>query len=539
MTGNRSSSKGTGMNKAELIIDLHDLGNEVGRALGREETTFPALGALAALWRELGVDITAMHVVVASASTEATESFEDLHFAAWWKTEQAFLDTYDFTLNLLTAPLAEHGPVALSELITTTALSRSDSLLESADPTLVIVMSNAAEIAPAVTHARGVPVMIAGTSIHDSGLAHARLETSWLGLLKDRFAEIALPDVELRNGRPWSGDVAISTPYDGMEGRDLTAASLPSFAESVAIFDPSHFEISDGTVVASPRDAGLAAVVHTLGLGALLHVEDVSGYEHGSTQIAAVIYRLATDHPEIPLVIASARPSLVAMTADLGTFSIPNSKRVLRLCLPERETVFDEAAFATSTSACRIVIERSLTAPLLEEAAEPDDGEPSPERHLQLVPESAIPESSDATNDSETVQHRSPSPTLTLYANPNTMHEVSGKWREQNSRRFLMLGANGAEATPADARNGVFLPISLGGCTDFLMRRPELRPGCIVEGILNDDGSRWLIVSDPIERRRRRRNDPTLDAEFAAQRAADAAAADDISGRVSTEVGAA
>lgn len=505
--------------RAELIIDLHDLGNEVGRALGRDLTTLPALGTLEELWRELGVTVTAMHVVIASETTEATNSFDDLHTNAWWKTEEAFLNEHDFTVSFLRAPMAARGPVGLSELITTTALRRSDELLDAAnaaddaDSPIVIVMSNAAEVAPAVTHARGVPVMIAGTSIHDPGLSHARLELSWMGLLKERFTTIKLPKVELRNGRPWSGDTAISTPYTGTEGRDLTAASLPSFAESVAIFDPEHFEVSDGTNSASPLEAGLAAVVHTLGLGALLHVEDVSHYELGSTQIAAATYRFAADNPDIPLVIASVRPSLVALTADLDTFSIANPRRIIRLCLPERETVFNEAPFASDSAACRIVIERTLTAPLLEEPMAPVNGDNSSEseseRHLALVDDSTNTESSDPASDSEEAgdNRRSPSPTLTLYANPNTVREMSNKWREQNARRFLMLGANGNEATPADARDGVFLPISLGGCTDFLMRRPQLRPGCIVEGVLNADETRWLIVSDPIERRRRRRAD--------------------------------
>lgn len=476
--------------RAELIVDLHDLGTDVGRALGRDVAVLPSLGNVSAMWNQLGIDVTAMHIV---ASTD--DSFSGHHTDAWWATEEVFLDDQDFEVELLRCPHGIEGPVALHDLVVTSALRRSDELAaDDANDTIVIVMSNAASVASAVTHARGVPVMIAATIIHDSGLAHTRLDLSWMGLMKDRFAVISLSDVELRNGRPWLGDVAVSTPYAGTEGRDETAATLPSFAESIAIFDPEYFNVKDSSGSASPGDVGLAAVVHTLGLGSLVHIDDVSGYADRKTEVAASLYRFAADHPDAPIVVASTRPSIIAITSDLAGYGIPQPERVLRLCLPERESTYDEASFATSSAACRIVIERSLTEPLFIDDDIALDDEDADERHLQLV-----------TGDGDVAPVRQPSPTLKLYANPNTIREESGQWREANKRRFLMLGASGAEATPADANDGSFLPISLGGCTDFTVRRPALRPGCIVEGVLHPDGDRWLIVSDPIERRRRRR----------------------------------
>ena len=464
--------------RAELIIDIHDLGNEVGKALGRDATVFPSLGTVAELWRNLGLEVSAMHIVApaGNSSSETNADFLDLHTNAWWKTEQAFMGDQDFGVSMALYPRGQEGPIAVDELVTTLALSRSDALAAAEESAVVIVMSNSADVAPAVTFARGVPVQIAGTVIHDSGLAHTRLELSWMGMLKDRFAAINLTDIEIRNGRPWQGDIAVSTPLSGTEGRDLTTAIRPSFAESVAVFDPDYFEVGKGVETTSPRDAGLAAVVHTLGLGALLHVEDVSVDAQNPVAIAAATYRFAADSPDSPLVIASARPSMIALTSDPDTFAIPNPERILRLCLPDRDASFDEAAYAKRTAITRIVIEQTLNEPLFL------DDEPA----LDL----------DVEN---------PSPTLTLHTNPNTIREMSTEWRQKNKRRFLLLGATGAEATPAEARDGVFLPISLGGCTDFTVRRPALRPGCIVEGVLHSDGGRWVIVSDPIERRRRRR----------------------------------
>ena len=496
-------SKGKQQMRAELIIDLNDLGTEIGKSLGREDVVYPSLGTVAELWSALGIEVSAIRLVAPAFTNDAEDSFASRHQDAWWTTEQAFLDDYNFDVIMRYSPTGESGPIAIDELVTTIALSRSDAFA-SDDDQAVIVMSNSPGVAPAVSHARGASVLIAGTIIHDSGLAHTRLDLSWMGLLKNRFTAISLPDVELRNGRPWSGDIAVSTPYGGTEGRDLELATLPSFAESVAIFDPAYFEITEGSDSISPRDAGVAAVVHTLGLGALLHIEDVSVYTGSPTTISAAIYRFAADHPDIPIVLASSRPSIIALSSDLDSFGIMHPQRVLRLCMTERQSSFDETAFATDSAACRIVIEQTLTDPLFATGDEVIDID----QHNAAMAAAAAAGGVAALAEYGEVS--SPSPTLTLYANPNTIRETSENWREENKRRFLLLGATGAEATPADSSEGVFLPISLGGCTDFLVRRPALRPGCIVEGVLHRDGGRWVIVSDPIERRRRKRAKNTV-----------------------------
>jgi len=374
------------------------------------------------------------------------------------------------------------------------ALSRSDALVESGDADLVIVMSNSPEVAPAVTYARGVPVMIAGTTVPDSGLSHARLDLAWMGLLKDRFASFTLDDVELRDGRPWNNGVAICTPYDRTDGRNVTIGKMPTFAESVALFDPEHFHLDDQST--SPDNVGLASVIHTLGLGNLVHIDDISSHspKTADTTAVAALYRYGADNPNAPLVVASARPGVIAATSALDTYRISNPERVLRLCLPEREEWFDEAGFATSRAACRIVIERTLSEPLFGEdknPLHPTDTADAPTLTLLQGGE----------DDSEKMQPSS-SPTMVMYANPNTIRDDSEQWREARQRRFLLLGANGAEATPAHHSDGTFLPISLGGCTDFMLRRPPLRPGCVIEGVLSPTGDRWVVVSDPIERRR-------------------------------------
>lgn len=483
--------------RAELILDLHGVGADVGRARGRDVSVFPALGNVGRLWRHLGVDITSMHVVtpgVPARDDSDTKTFGELHTAAWWKTEEVFLEDQTFDATLSFCALGDDDPVGLDELVTTLALSRSDALAESSDADLVIVMSNSPEVAPAVTHARGVPVMIAGTIVADSGLSHARLDLSWMGLLKDRFASFKLNDVELRDGRPWSNGVAICTPFDRTDGRDTQVAKLPKFAESIALFDPEYFHLEDHA--ASPDDAGLASVIHTLGLGTLVHIDDISTHDPkmANTTSIAALYRYCADNPDAPIVIASARPGIIAATSALDTYRISNPERVLRLCLPEREQWFDEAGFVTSRAACRIVVERTLSEPLFGE-----DEDPSQATGAADGPALTLLQGGE--DDSEAMR-RSTSPTLVLYANPNTIRDDSEQWRQSRQRRFLLLGANGAEATPAHHGDGTFLPISLGGCTDFALRRPAIRPGCVVEGVLNATGDRWVVVSDPIERRR-------------------------------------
>ena len=491
--------------RAELILDLHSVGADVGRAQGREISVFPALGNIAQLWRHLGVDVTSVHVVapgVPGLKKAESPTFGELHTAAWWKTEQVFLDDQTFDASLSFCAVGDSGPVGLDELVTTIALSRSDALAASNDADLVIVMSNSSRTAPAVTYARGVPVMIAGTVVPDSSLSHARLDLSWMGLLKDRFAPVELDEVELRDGRPWSNGVASGTPFDRIDGRQSQAGVLPAFAESVALFDPEHFHVDDH--LASPNDVGVASVIHTLGLGNLVHIDDVSSHnpETADTSAAAALYRYATDNPDSPIVIASARPGIIAAASALDIYRIGNPERVLRLCLPTREECFNESSFVTAQAACRIVIESTLTEPLFGEDDRPE---------LSLL---------EGGESNTQPTQRTTSPTLVLYANPNTIRDDSEEWRESRQRRFLLLGANGIEATPAHHGDGAFLPITLGGCTDFALRRPPLRPGCVVEGVLNEAGDRWVVVSDPIERRRSSRAMSAPDSQGAVASAA-------------------
>ena len=483
--------------RAEIILDLYDVGTDVGRAAGRDVAVFPALGNIAQLWSHLGVDVTAMHIVAPGSTDleQSSQTFAELHTAAWWKTEEIFLDDQSFDATLSFCPLGTDDPIGLDELVTTIALSRSDALADSDTADLVIVMSNSPDVAPAVTYARGVPVMIAGTVVADAGLAHARLDLSWMGLLKDRFASFSLNEVQLRDGRPWSNGVAICTPFERTDGRDRQVGQIPAFAESVAIFDPNYFRVDNAPT--SPNNAGIASVIHTLGLGSLVHIDDVSTHAQkmADTTSAAALYRYATDNPDAPIVVASARPSMIAATSALDSYRIPNPERVLRLCLPERGESFDETRFATARAATRIVVERTLTEPLLGHADERNDGNGA----------TPWPTLGDQSSEASPSADDTAEPDLVIYANPNTVRDDSEQWRESRQRRFLLLGASGTEATPAHHSNGSFLPISLGGCSDFEIRKPPLRPGCIVEGVLSPDGDRWVVVSDPIERRRSRR----------------------------------
>jgi hypothetical protein len=352
-----------------------------------------------------------------------------------------------------------------------------------------------------VTHARGVPVMIAGTIVPDSGLSHARLDLSWMGMLTNRFAAFSIPDIELRKGRPWADGVAVCTPYGGTEGRDPNTGVLPSFAASVAIFDPEFFRVSESDGEFTPDSAGVASLVQTLGLGELVHVEVASQDstpDLAESRLVAALYRYAHDHPDAPIVVASGRPGLIVATSDLEGYGLINERRFLRLCLPTRESTFNETAFERRSAAARVVIERSLSEPLFAEGEEPT---PSLVQPAELAAE-VIDHRDEPASETEA---RPSSPTLGLYTNPNTAKEASTNWRQSTQRRFLMMGAKATEAVPADTPDGQFLPVSLGGCTDFSLRRPDLRPGCVVEGILDASGERWIIVSDPIERRRAER----------------------------------
>ena len=145
--------------------------------------------------------------------------------------------------------------------------------------------------------------------------------------------------------------------------------------------------------------------------------------------------------------------------------------------MPKREVVFDESVLNERDSISRVVIEQS---------------------QLESLFADDIPED-DTTDDGDESVSRSP--VLTLYSNPNTSKADSERWRETTSRRLLMVGAKGDDATFANSPDGPFLPVALAECTDFAERPPILRAGAVVEGVISPEGDHWIIVSDPIERR--------------------------------------
>ncbi len=480
---------------AEIVLDLPGMGDELGRVLDRDLRVLPSLNKIADMWAELGVEVTAFHVIAPGAPSSDTadealakQTFSELHMRAWWEAEQLFVEDRNFTVDLRYCAANDAGPVALDALIVTTALSRSDELAKIAGHSAVIVVSNRESVGSAVTHARGVTVMVAGTVIPDPSLAHVRLDPSWLSAWSNRMSQTVLDRVELRNGRPWKDGAAIGTPYDGTEGRNTALAVMPSFAKSVALFEPTAFSVAgeEAAHAPTPQAPGIATVVQRLGFGELVHVEVLGDSPTADAQATATLYRFATDHPDASIIVASTRPSLIAATTDLDTYSITNKRRVLRLCLPERDVTFDEEAFAGESTACRIVIESTLSEPLFAAGENLNDTAASVG-----------------------------SPVLTLWTNPNTAKRDVADWRSSTQRHFVMIGADGTTASPADSAAGPSLPVTLGGCTDFEVRAPALRPGCVAEAVMNDNGDRWVIVSDPIERRRKPRVDgTTLDGDL-------------------------
>lgn len=472
---------------AELVIDLDDVAVDVGKALRRNVPVLPNILKIAELWRKLGVTVTAMHVIAPGTSLRSPGKprFEELHVDAWWETEAPFAEEADFEATLVRSAINDDGPIGHHALVVSTALRRSDELATSpkSSDARVIVMSNSQSVAPAVTYARGVPVMLAGTIVVDATISHARLDRAWMGMLTNRFSIVSLPDIDLRSGRAWRNNVAITTPPDSLRGRDHSVAVLPPYAASLVLFDPGHFAVLDGIVESTPDPLGVAAVVQMLGLGELVHVETPSNPlaspDLVEAQLVATLYRFSTDHPEIPIIIASGRPGLIVATSDLETYGLCNGRRFLRLCLPYREDTLNEAALAGRQMVSRVIIESSLSEPFF---AEEDSTIRSASR-------------------SEDELDGSASPTLFLFTNPAVTRESSTTWRDSTNRRFLVLGDEVLEAVPADELDRPALPVSLGGCTDFSARRPNLQPGAIVEGILDTTRQRWIVVSDPIERR--------------------------------------
>lgn len=468
---------------AELVIDLHDVGVVAAESLERDDHVLPSLGKIATMWRTLGIDVTAMHVVKPGYSLRSSPvtTVEESRATTWWETESVFLEDEGFDVEIVHSAVGEDGFVGHEALVVTTALRRSDALGDDDADAIVIVMSNAAAVAPAVTHARGVPVMLAGTEVVDPSLAHALLDAEWFASFANRFADLPISDVELRDGHPWRDDQSISTPFTSLLGRDTSLASLPTMAESAVLFDADYFGVAEASLEATPTPTGVASVVRLLGLGELVHVEPATDGPESTveTTLVATLYRFAADHPELPIIVASNRPGVVVATSDLAAFGLRNARRFLRLCLPFRKSTFDESAFSGHLTAPRVVLERSLSEPLFAE----DDASVR------------APSVDDRGDD------HSSSPSLILFANPNTAREDSTNWREATGRRFITLGDAVLDARPADQPEAEALPVSLGGCTDFSIRRPDLEPGSIVEAILDTTRQRWLIVSDPIERR--------------------------------------
>lgn len=477
--------------QAELVIDLNDLGSDVGRALGRDTPVLPSLAQVATLWDRLGVHVAAVHLIAPGRTSLSTGEpvFAEPRAQTWWEAESSFLADEDFDVEILFSVMGDHAPIAQHALLVTTALGRSDQIAELPDApdTVVIVMSNSEAAASAVTHARGVPVIVAGTAVPNEEIAHMRLELSWMGSLANRFALLSLSEIELHDGRPSLEDRPIGSPYHSLDGRDPQVASLPSFAASVTMFDPMFFRMQENGD-AAPERSGVASVVETLGLGELVHIEtpDLPELDSGrsGTQLVASMYRHATDHPHLPIIIASTRPALIVVASQLERFGMSNAHRFLRLCLPRRDSSFIESTSVGLSQAARIIVEKSLSAPLFAPRAADSDEESRRFRHLGDHPIS---------------------PTIVLYSNPSATKAASAEWRQATGRRFLLIGADAAAAVPADEPEADQLPLALGGCTDFTIRAPDLQPGCIVEGILNDDADGWIVVSDPIERRVRER----------------------------------
>lgn len=466
--------------RAELVVDLSDLGEAIGRASGRSVSVLPSLASIRRMWTHLGIEVTKMHIVAADFQPRAEyeASFNDLHAKAWWESERVFVEDEPFSVsfNHFASPA---GDIARDALVVTTALSRSDALSAADSDKLVIVMSNRAGAEPAVTHAQGVPVMVAGTVITDPALAHVRLDVEWLSDLNARHSAMELAGVELRAGRPWHGHGAVATPYGGIEGRLDTDWSVSGFAKSIAIYDPSTFSLGPAGSTSedmAPDAAGIATTIQRLGLGELVHVHTIDGSDPvTATASVATLYRYAADYPENAIIVASTRDALIMATSDLVSYSMPNPQRFIRLCVLEREITFDEEVYAHDRSACRMVLEQSQSSVLF-------------------------------TKQEESEIETSDRAVLTLVGNPNTVREDAVEWRKQSQRQFLMLGPDGAVASPTEQSSGNPLPVSLGGCSDFAARHPRLRPGAVVEGVRSHDGERWVIVSDPVERRRLQRD---------------------------------
>ncbi len=469
--------------RAELVIDLPSLGNELAALTDRRAPVLPDLTALHAMFEQMGIHVDTMHVVAPRMNLRpfGTPCFGIEHVSVWWDVEKVLHDEATFDAFLVQASHDASGPVASVELAVVTALRRSDET----DRDLVIVLGSDPALRVATTHARGAVVAIAGTEV-DEDIAHLRLDEVWLCGTTERFEK---PNVSARLDAATvllNGD-AISTDLTQPVGRDATVTTIPSMAGSVALFDPEWF----GSEHTLPTEEGIARIVHTLNLGELVHVATPDADDDPlvvSTRLAAGLYRIATDHPELPIIVASSRSSLVLATSDPVTWGLTAPRRFLRLCLPQRPAQFDEHLFNATSPITRVVLERRLSGPLFE----PESPIVSRDRGFTVID----------GDRSEEAPGRSGSPSLVLYTNPNRVKAESSEWRADHDRRFLIVSADGQQGVPADDPEGSWLPLEVGHCDDFLARQPSLSPGVVVEAVLRDDREAWVVVSDPIERRR-------------------------------------
>ncbi len=461
--------------RAELVIDLNDLGMQIGRAKGQGSVAYPVLSQVAAMWKTLGVEVSAMHLVAPRGGRGQKLSAAERLIETWWKTESIFLDDTEFTVSRRWCAREDkprngrlHG-IGLDALVTTTALRRSDELHDLAEDTVVIVMSNSPFLTSVAQHARGVPVVLGSANVSDTTVSHIRLKTNWMGALASRVGT-ALPKAK---------KIAHSRELDAStKGRHEAATTLATTEHSLLVYDPQHFHIVAGRHSAKVAKQ-LAGAIELLGFGHAPHVlrvtEDVS-----EAELFARLYRFMNDHPNLNVAIASSRPSIITALAAPSTYSMTNPRRIQRLCLDSSASILDDGPYLTRHAASRVVLEAQVVARV-------DDG-------LSAI---------DISGTNSTDESR---------------REASQQWRKQAERRFVLLGADGKEATLADSTDGRFLPVSISDCPDFALRPPALRPGLVVEAILSNDRSEWVIVSDPIERRKHRREEQLTEEQILAMR---------------------
>ena len=89
---------------AEIVLDLPGMGDELGRVLDRDLRVFPSLNKIADMWAELGIDVSAFHIIAPGSAEAGAHTFSELHMHAWWEAEQLFVEDRNFTCLLYTSP---------------------------------------------------------------------------------------------------------------------------------------------------------------------------------------------------------------------------------------------------------------------------------------------------------------------------------------------------------------------------------------------------------------------------------------------------